>query len=139
MNISDDPKKLSVDQMLARYSTLSVAAEYLRLNAGRLPEAESVANDLLVEAQRWQSRAKRAQNVLTDAQRRTYNHLLDYLTLNGRSPTIVQLGKMDNVSSNTAGIRVLALIRKGYITKTRNAKAGLAVCDSQRKKSLPSP
>lgn len=85
------------------------------------------------------SPAPSALRVLKDAQRRTYNHLLDYLTLNGRSPTIVQLGKMDNVSSNTAGIRVLALIRKGYITKTRNAKAGLALCESQREKSLPSP
>jgi hypothetical protein len=123
---------LSVDQMQARCAALEEAAMYLRCNADRLPEAIAMADELHKEAEKWNSRALRAQNLLTDAQRRTYDHLLDFFQDHGRSPTIVQLGKMDNISSHAARNRVLALIRKGFITKRPNAMAGLAICMERR-------
>lgn len=141
--LSNGPSKsrqslLSADQMQARSCALEEAARHLRRNADRLPEATSIADELQKDAEKWHSRAVRAQNVLTDPQRRTYNHLLDFFEVHGRSPTIVQLGKLDNISSHAARNRVLALIRKGFITKRPNAMAGLAICHSEGR-SIPSP
>lgn len=115
------------EQMTARVIALEESAKFLFRNAGRLAEAEAVANDLAREALEWAGRAERCRDRLTYGQRQTYEHLVNYISDHGRSPTMVALAKMEGISSNTVRMRIQALITKGFVNQRPNVPGGLSV------------
>ena len=90
----------TAEQMLGRSQALKAAAEFLQQTRPQhMSEANAVAEDLGKEADEWVERAKRCSDALSPGQRRTSEQLQAYLAQHGRSPTIVELADIDNVSA----------------------------------------
>lgn len=117
----------TVEQMKGRQAALALAADLLRAHGDQLPQAEAVADELSCEAQRWHERAKRSACALSQAQLRTYNHLLEYVQTNGKTPTMTQLAKMDGVSPPSISVRVKAMEKKGVLAKTPAVHGGITI------------
>ncbi|MFJ7794377.1 LexA family protein [Pseudomonas sp. NPDC096950] len=80
----------------------------------------------------WSEGAKRCCDALTPAQRRTYQNIADHLKRDGKSPTMVELAALENVTTGTMAIRVTALIKKGFVKKTPYVRGGLSIVDAPR-------
>lgn len=105
-------REFTAEQMDGRAITLTELAKYLQRSRVCLPEAQAIAAELMVEAQDWSARAERCRDALSDGQRRTYEHLLQYLATHGRSPTMVHLAKLDGVTPSTVQLRLKGLEKK---------------------------
>jgi DNA-binding MarR family transcriptional regulator len=122
----------TTEQMHGRSIALAEVAEYLMRNKDRLKEAQSLADDLLVESNEWAQRAKRCNDALTPGQRRTYENLLGFLVAQGHSPTMVELAKMEKVTPTTIRRHVQSLIKKGFVQQQPNVQAGLSISANPR-------
>lgn len=125
-------REFNAEQMEGRAITLIELAKYLQRSRVCLPEAQAIAADLQVEAEGWSARAGRCRDALTDCQRRTYDHLLQHLAAQGRSPTKVHLAKLDGVTPSTVQLRLKALEKKGFVSLKPNVRDGISVADSPR-------
>lgn len=125
-------RRYTAEQMQGRSEAMIDAAKYLQSESHRLSEAQALAGDLLNEAQEWVKRAKRCCDALTPGQRRTYEQLLAYLGLHGRSPTMVELAKLEKVTPSTIQTRIRALMNKGFVCKLANVPGGLSIADASR-------
>lgn len=125
-------RRYTAEQMQGRSEAMIEAAHFLRSESHRLKEAQALATDLVNEAQEWAKRAKRCCDALTPGQRRTYEQLLAYLALHGRSPTMVELAALEQVTSSTIHTRIRALMSKGFVCKLANVPGGLSIADAPR-------
>ncbi|WP_338923743.1 helix-turn-helix domain-containing protein (plasmid) [Pseudomonas silesiensis] len=125
-------REFTTEQMQGRSIALAEIAAYLMHNKDRLKEAQSLADDLLVESHEWAQRAKRCNDALTPGQRRTYVNILALLASQGRSPTMVELAKIDKVTSTTIRRHVQALIKKGFVQQKPNVPGGLSITNAPR-------
>ncbi|WP_133306459.1 LexA family transcriptional regulator [Pseudomonas sp. LS-2] len=105
---------------------------FIKNESHRLKEASALATDLVTEAEEWAKRAKRCCDALTPGQRRTYEQLKGYLVLHGRSPTMVELAALEQVTSSTIQTRIRALVNKGFVSKLDNVQGGLSIADAPR-------
>jgi predicted transcriptional regulator len=125
-------RSYTAEQMRGRSEAMMEAAKFLRSESHRLSEAQALAADLASEAQEWAKRAKRCCDALTPGQRRTYEQLLAYLAHHGRSPTMVELAALEQVTSSTIQTRIRALMNKGFVCKLANVPGGLSIADAPR-------
>ena len=107
----------SVEQMHGRSEALALASALLRHSPEPTPDTLAIANELIIEAERWSERAEKMAAVLTPAQRKTYDNILKYKALHGKSPTIKELGAMDGVISSAVKPHLVAMVKKGVVAK----------------------
>lgn len=125
-------RSYSSDQMQGRSAAMIAAARFLQSQAQHLSEAQTLAADLMSEADEWAKRAKRSCDALTPGQRRTYEHLQAYMARHDRSPTMVELAELEQVSSTTIHRRIRSLINKGFVCKAPNVHGGLSTSNAPR-------
>lgn len=119
-------------QMQGRSEAMIEAAKYLRSESRRLSEAQALSVDLVNEAQEWAKRAQRCRDALTPGQRRTYEQLQAYIAFHGRSPTMVELAALEQVTTSTIQTRIRALMSKGFVCKRAHVPGGLSLADVPR-------
>ena len=75
---------------------------------------------------------------LTQKQLEIFNYIKKYISINGYSPSIREIGIGNNISSSsTVHHHIQSLVDKGYITKTDNKFRTLEIVDDQKIYSLP--
>lgn len=130
-SISQIMAQLSVTQMEARSKAFSDAATLLRArepgSADDVDQGSAVAAWLDDEASKWLARADRSRDVLSVAQRRTFDHFQRFLREHGRSPTVTDLARIDGVSPASVNPRIDVLVLKGFLTKIPHTRSGLAL------------
>lgn len=117
----------SAEQMHGRSEALALASALLRNHPAPTPESLGIADELLIEAQRWSERAEKMAAVLTSAQRRTYDNILKYISLHGESPTIKELGMMDGVVASAVKPHLVAMVKKGVVAKVSGIHRGITI------------